>query len=408
MSNKVIVDFDHHSPEVAKQGVDAWNALREASPIAYSSKHGGFWVVSDYEGVAEVARNDTDFSSNHDVENDRQAGCGIMIPPTSQRFAPIEYDPPLHGAMRKLLLPWFSRSKADDLEPVVRQAATVAIDRFIETGVCDLVHDFASEVPAVATLALYNMEHVDAKMYAQTFHMHMYAASDPDVHHQVIENMAIIDADVEAMIDDRRRSPRENDIVSALVHSEVLGEQLTVQQIKDNMRALLGGGLDTTASLTATTLAWLGQNPDAIQRLRDEPDLYVTATEEFLRCFAPTPALSRTMKNEYDMRGNIFAPGERVMMSWLGANHDPQEFEDPDQVNLERVPNRHTSFGIGAHRCIGSHFARMEFEILIQEVLNRLPDFKIDYERAQKYPSLGIMNGYINLPATFTPGPRVQ
>jgi cytochrome P450 len=135
-----------------------------------------------------------------------------------------------------------------------------------------------------------------------------------------------------------------------------------------------------------------------------DPSLLPVACEEFLRFYTPEQAGARTVTQHAELGGRTLERGDRVLLAWSSANRDGERFEEPDEFLLERKPNRHMSFGYGVHRCLGSHLARKEFEVFFQEVFRRMPDYKIDRERTHTYPDVGLMFGFQEMPATFTPG----
>ncbi len=169
---------------------------------------------------------------------------------------------------------------------------------------------------------------------------------------------------------------------------------------------LIAGGLDTTTSLFLNAVVHLSQHPALRQQLIDHPELRPAATEEMLRFYTPVQGLARTVTRDCPFGDVEMQRGDRVLLSYGSANRDGRAFPDPDEFVVDRFPNRHFAFGIGIHRCIGSTFARMEFGVMLDEILERLPDFHVDQSRAQQYPIIGLVNGYISVPATFTPGPR--
>jgi cytochrome P450 len=130
------------------------------------------------------------------------------------------------------------------------------------------------------------------------------------------------------------------------------------------------------------------------------------ATEEFLRYFSPVHAFSRTVARDTELDGQKLHPGERVLLCFGSANRDDAQFPEPDTFVPDRFPNRHVAFGLGKHRCIGSTLARHEFAVMLEEVLRRVPDYKLDRARMKRYPSIGIVNGYVTMPGRFTPGQR--
>ncbi len=169
---------------------------------------------------------------------------------------------------------------------------------------------------------------------------------------------------------------------------------------------LISGGTGTTASLVSQVLVWLHQHQDVRARLAADPSLLDKAIEEFLRFFSPTQALARTVTRDTEFHGCPMKQGDRVLVSWSSANRDETMFEDPDQINIDRWPNRHTAFGIGVHRCAGSHLARKMAHSVLSQILERMPDYEIDTSNLQRYPDQGTNVGYRSIPATFTPGER--
>jgi cytochrome P450 len=165
---------------------------------------------------------------------------------------------------------------------------------------------------------------------------------------------------------------------------------------------------DRAGRRASHSLEWLSQHPDQRERLSRERDaLLDPATEEFLRYFTPAPGDGRTISADCEIAGQKFKEGERLYLSWAMSNRDPSVFPSPSEVDLARTGNRHHSFGLGIHRCIGSNMARMVFKRMILAVLDRIPDFACDPAGAEHYQTIGTIQGMKHLPATFTPGPRI-
>jgi cytochrome P450 len=204
-----------------------------------------------------------------------------------------------------------------------------------------------------------------------------------------------------------RQNPRPG-MVDGLIRASICGRPASDEDIGGTLSLLIGGGFDTTTSLTAHSLEWLSQNPTERERLRaDLPSLIDSATEEFLRFYTPAPGDGRTVTMNYELSGKKLEEGDRLYLSFAMANRDPVVFPEPDTLMIEREPNRHTSFGLGGHRCIGSNVARLVFKTMLTAVLERLPDYHCDPAGAVHYDTIGVINGMKHLPATFTPGHRV-
>jgi cytochrome P450 len=204
-----------------------------------------------------------------------------------------------------------------------------------------------------------------------------------------------------------RENPRPG-LVNALLRLRIDGEPAPDLEILGNLGLIIGGGFDTTTALTAHSLEWLSENPDQRELLSRQRDTMLNAaTEEFLRYFTPAPGDGRTFSEDTEFEGTRFKEGERLWISWAMANRDPSVFEQPNEIILDRKGNRHFSFGIGVHRCVGSNVARTVFKSMLTAVLDRMPDYVCDPEGTEHYETIGVIQGMKHLPATFTPGSRL-
>ena len=205
----------------------------------------------------------------------------------------------------------------------------------------------------------------------------------------------------------RRAAPRD-DLLTALVQLRLPdGRALSDDEVRSVLWNLVGGGLDTTTSLTSLSLRHLDEHPALRRQLIERPELIDTATEEFLRYFSVNESLTRTVTRDVELGGQQLRRGDHLMLSWLSANRDAAVFDRADEVVLDRAPNPHLALGVGPHRCIGMHMARTMFQVLVRHVLARLPDYRVDREATQLYQGNPELNGVISMPATFTPGPRL-
>jgi cytochrome P450 len=150
----------------------------------------------------------------------------------------------------------------------------------------------------------------------------------------------------------------------------------------------------------------LDRHPEQRPVLHDDAALLRVATEEFVRAFAPAHAIGRTAVQDCELAGQQIRAGERVLVLYGSANRDDAVFDDADQIRLDRRPNPHAGFGLGIHRCLGSHLARTMFRIVLHETLDRLGDWRIRRDGAEHYQSIALIDGWVRIPCTFTPGPR--
>jgi cytochrome P450 len=415
------VDFDHHSDEFHRDRHARWAALR-ACPVAHNPRFGGFWVVSGYDEVATVARDADTYSSRHERDADDGIDylgiAGIPRGPFIPTAGIAEVEGGLHAALRRVLNPFLVPAAIDRLAPRMEATADWFLDRHIASGRIDLVLDYANPVPAVFTMDLVGLPVDNWHHYAELFHGTIAHAPRSPEYRAAVANVPAMLAELAAEVADRRAQPRD-DLLTALVAVQVDVEDgagadgaagtatrpLTDDELVSVLWNLIGGGLDTTTSLTALALHHLDAHPDQRRRLVDEPQLLGPATEEFLRYFSVNETLTRTVTCDADLGGQRLRRGDHLMLSWLSANRDARVFEQPDEVVLDRDINPHLAFGVGPHRCIGLHMARTMFQVLVRRVLARLPDYAVDREATQFYAGNPELNGVVRMPATFTSGP---
>ncbi len=404
---RVVVDFDHHSPEVSAHTNEVLGEMARKCPVAWTEAHGGYWVVSGYEALAEASRDDKRFSSRHDVTDPDSPYQGITQPSSSPYASGfIEMDPPDFLKHRRLFNPWFSPAAVERWRPKIVDLTTAFIDRVIDKGECDFIEDIASPVPAVLTMLLMGIPVHHWKTFADAAHHGLaYAPGTAEYDRGVAEFLAAIDT-IQGMIVERQQDPKDNDdLISFMIGSQIDGRPMTFEELLGNCILTYTGGVDTTTSLLTNAVKWLDQHPAERELLRNDPSRIPLACEEFLRVFTPVTALARTCTGATTLGGQHLEEGDRVLLTWAAANLDPVLFDHPDEVILDRFPNRHAAFGLGAHRCIGSNFARTQFAIVLGQVLERMPDYVVHHDRAERYPSIAVNPGWVKLPMSFTPGP---
>jgi len=404
------IHFDRHTPDYIDHFEEITHELHEQCPVAWSDTYGGHWVISGYQEVFEVARNATLLSNDNDIRGERKGYRGISIPGPPERRNRggfLEMDPPDQRDYRRALDPYLSPAAVKRWAPMAADLTRACLDERIETGSIDFVDDLANVVPAVQTMAMMGLPLADWVIYNEPAHATVYTPPQSPDMKRVMEISIAMGMRLMESIEELRKHPRPG-MVCALIDATVAGRPTTNEDVRDTMTLLIGGGFDTTTALTAHSLEWLSEHPAERDRLRNDLDgLIDPATEEFLRFYTPAPGDGRTVTCSYEVAGQELEEGDRLWLSWSMANRDPEVFPDPDQIIMDRTGNRHTSFGLGLHRCIGSNVARTVFKAMLTGVLERMPDFQCDPAGAVHYDTIGVINGMKHLPATFTPGRRL-
>jgi cytochrome P450 len=407
ISPEAIVDFDHHSDEFNLNELVINAELRQKCPVAWNENYGGFWFLTSYDAVSQTARDGDTFAHKYEPDAadgvNYQGEMGVPRPEGQPALGIGEVDGPYHQALRHALAPFFSPGAVQKMRPFMEQSAHWFLDQRIGDGQMDLVLDYASPVPAILTMKLMGLPYENWHLYADLFHSVMAVPQDsPEYTKAIAEVPAMMQGVLEFAA--TRRAEARDDLTSFLIQFEFDGTRLDDAQLLNILWNLIAGGVDTTTSQTALTLLHLGGHPELRQQLIDRPELHRTATDEFLRYFSVNQQLSRTVSRDVVLGGQHLRRNDRVIISWLAANHDEQEFERPDEIMLDRAPNRHVAFGLGPHRCIGSHLARLMSEVMVRAVLDRIPDYRVDLGGVHEYLGNPSMTGLGELPVTFTPG----
>jgi len=401
--------FDRHTPEYRQRFGEITADMLDKCPVAWSDTYGGHWVAAGHHEVFELARSAEYLSNDHDPQHERRGYKGISIPAPDVPFRGgfLEMDPPEQRHYRQLLNPYLSPAAVARWTPLVDEIVRASLNEKIETGRIDFVDDLANIVPAVLTLAMLGVPLKNWHIYVEPVHASVYTPPDsPDMARIQAGRIAMRD-DMAAQLEQIRANPRPG-LINALAQAEINGTVPPDFELLGVISLLIGGGFDTTTALTSRALEWLSDHPDQRQRLSAErATLLDSATEEFLRYFTPAPGDGRTISADCEIAGQQFKEGERIWLSWAMSNRDPAVFANPDEIDLARTGNRHHSFGLGIHRCIGSNVARMVFKQMVTAVLDRLPDYQCDPAGAEHYATIGIIQGMRHLPAAFTPGPRI-
>lgn len=368
-------------------------------PIAWSEHHGGYWVLGSWSQGKQVAEHWQLFSSDNDVNHERRGGKGVVIPQAPYSLVLTESDPPLSTERRRIEMPFFMPKALREWDAIAHRYLEEAIDRVIERGSADLVHDIVIPTTARTTLHILGFDPDNWQDAALSAHRSSYTRpGDTDYPLDQISRLRHLFVD---MLTERRARPR-SDLISALANGKVQGRPLSDAEGESMMSALVFGGFDTTTSAVLHALIWLERNRAQQQRLLDDDALMLNAVEEFLRYFPPTPGVARTVMEQTDIGGALIDAGQRVYVWFNAANRDPSKFERADELWLERPNARdHLSFSAGGHRCLGSSLAKLEIRVMLTTILRRLPDYQVDHGGLVSYPRYGSIFGYSKVPVTF-------
>ena len=383
--------FDQWQPEAAADPYPLFARLRDHYPVARSDQHGGFWIYTRFDDVAGALRDHETYSSTSIAIPKLPEGKILPVPPLDQ-------DPPVHTRYRQMLLPFFTPQRTALLEPVARNNAQSLLRDAAARGGCDGIADYCFPMPTVVVGSILGVASRDEAMFCEWLvKIVEHGGTDPDGQAQANKE---IYAYLGELLDARKNDPRD-DILTFLLTAELDGEPLNDDQRLGIATLLLIAGIDTTANTLGTALWYLATNLSAQRELRQHPELIASAVEEFLRVFSPV-SIARITTTDVLLGGCTIERDDQVLLSLPSANRDERKFPNADTVILDRDPNPHAGFGLGIHRCLGSHIARMELRVGLEEFLAAVPEFHLADAGAVMWKP-GPIRGPKQLPLVFGP-----
>ncbi len=353
--------------------------LRDECPVAHMETQGGYWIVTRHADVHRVLRDNVAFS-NHRL-SPRPPGENIRG--DLGRNLLIQSDPPEHMAFRSVIASTFTPGRARALEPVARQISIRLLEGLGERTEFEFVRDFAVHVPGEVMLPLIGVPQEDRSELLEAAwgeeQKHVDAIDDQAARLKVMkETRARQVAYFRDLFEDRQKTgPIGDDLVSTLVASTVFGRPLTTTEMLNLTLVLYNAGLHTTTNTLSNMMVYLAQHPEQRDRLVEDPALIPAAMEELMRWESIVTG-GRLAVEDVVIGGQRIPAGDLVMWATGSAGRDPREMgPDANEVNFDRGPTRHFQFGAGPHRCIGSHLARMEIRVALEEIHQRMPTYRL-------------------------------
>jgi cytochrome P450 len=361
-------DYDLYDSSYLADPFSVWRHMRQECPVAHTSRRGGGWMLSRHADITSVALDTGNFSSRAGEVTGPVPGPGREL-----QLPPVTSDPPGHAADRKLLLPVFARNAVARFEDLTRETAARLIERFGGRDEVDAASEFARDIPVVVTSRMLGLPRADEeKFHRWTVQMLKDGAEDYAVRAAAVSQ-------IRGYFTQLIASPKASGasgIISYLRDRQAEDPLLTDERVVGMSFLMLIAGIDTTWSVLGAALWHLATHPSDREALVSEPALIPAAVEEFLRLYSPV-TIGRVVTSEVTIGEERVHPGERVILPWGAANHDPEVFEQPDTFVLGRERNRHLAFGVGIHRCLGAPLAQMELRVSLEEWLARIPEFEL-------------------------------
>ena len=400
-------------PRAEREGAFEW--MRRECPIPFFEepetpsmpKGRGFYALTRHRHVMAASRQSELFSS----------GSGTNIPDLPESFneffgSMINMDDPKHARLRRIVSRAFTPRTLDETRDSVAAIAREIVDEIVDKGECDFVTEVAAALPLRVISDLMGIPRSEEASIFRHSNL-ILGALDPEyVPDQSPDSvvMAMLTSGqelatmVEEMANDRQRRP-QNDLITALVTTEVEGDHLSPQELGSFFILLVVAGNETTRNAISHGLTALTDFPDQRRRLlADINGMMPTAVEEIVRWASPVIHFRRTVKRDgAEIDGQRFTEGDKVVLWYNSANRDEDVFQDPYRFDVGLQPNAHVGFGApGSHFCLGAHLARREISVMFSELLRRIPDIRAVGEPQPLRSSF--INGLKHVRAEFTPG----
>lgn len=383
--------FSHHDDPYV-----VYRRMRDEAPL-YWNEELRFWALSRFADVQEAFRDTELYSSAGGIalENRRPIGQSVGFDQM------IEFDPPDHTVLRKLVSRVFTTRTVAKMEDEIRAIFTVYLDRIVERGSAEVVNDLTSPYPMDVISAVLGVPPEDRE--------HLRVSSDKIM----VRNDGVLEIPPEAadgmfgliayFLEDlpRRKAGEGTGLINDLVDLEVEGRKLTEEELLGFCVLFVIAGHETTTKMVANALELLSRHPEQKAAVAADISLVPDVVEEVLRFHNSTQYMHRTITRDHEMYGQTMKAGDSVLLVIGAANHDDREFgPTAEEFNIHRRPDRHLAFGYGAHFCLGAALARMEGKVALEEIFRRVPDYEVDHEAKVRFHSSNV-TGWRQLPITF-------
>jgi cytochrome P450 len=367
--------------------------LREQGPLYFNSFAQGYWIFTRHDAVKDIYKNPEIFSSE---------SITPWEPEPVYRFVPTQIDPPNHIKYRRILNPWFSPRRIDEMEPMIRAICRRLVAETAPQGRCNFVNDFALRFPTEAFLGVIGVDLSHAERFLRWVEDFFRGfGGDAAGQEAMVSALQSIRAYwVDSLAEHRADpAPREGDIVSYLLEAKFDGERpLTDDELLDMLTVLVLAGLDTTRSQLGYMFRHLAMHPEHRRQLIDEPELVPSAVEEVLRFYTMIFGDGRKVTRDLEFHGAELKKGDMVYGLVAAANRDPRVYERANEFVIDRKKNNHFGFASGPHRCLGLHLARREMQVAAEEWLRVIPDFRLATDQVIMERGGGGMTAPLEMP----------
>ncbi len=396
--------YDLWTPEARANPLPLYARMRQEAPavrVFDAARNMPVWVVTGYKEAVELLRDSRFTKDSTKLPEDspaRQLRSGDMHALTRHM---LSVDPPDHTRLRSLVAKAFNPRRVEELRPRITALATELLDAAREHGSMELLERFAFPLPITVIAELLGVPVEDRDQFHEWTKIVISPPEGGNLEPIRRAGMQFIQY-FQGLLARRRSEPRD-DLLTALMSVEEQGDRLSPVELISMLFLLLVAGHETTVNLIGNGVWALLKHPEQLERLRADPALVEPAVEEILRYCGPVECTTqRWAPRDVDFRGQVIPTGETIVASLMAANHDPEQFPEPERFDITREPNRHIAFGFGIHFCLGAPLARLEATLALNLLLERLPRLRLAVEPAELRWRNGLLvRGLQQLPVAF-------
>ena len=363
--------FDHHDPHLANTLHDTFADFRSRCPIAHSTAHGGFWLVTKQDDILAVAKDGATYSAA--VQG---LGAAALFPGSETTTAPLfEADPPVHSEWRKVLQPFFTPAAVQAHEPFITRLTEQVVDALVPRGQCEVGSDLAARIPTVVIAQVMGVAPDRHQELAELGHALVAPASEQQANDAAAGLVEFLRREIR---DRHDRHDHATDPLTAVVHAVVDGQRATDDELLKHAFIMVSAGFLTTVDTISNALSQLAQDSETRRRVAEDRALVPMLIEEIVRHEPPIVATARTVLAPATLGGIDFQRGDRLMLAWASGCRDEQHVDAPARFDLDRPrQGRALGWGAGMHRCLGMRLARLQLRIVLNKILDAIPEFTL-------------------------------
>jgi cytochrome P450 len=406
-----MTQYDLNSAEFLANPYPVYDQLRNSDPIFWSAAN-GYWLLTRYADIASLISN-ANFSSNR-----IGAHASRMPEQVKAHFSPfftavsswmLMIDPPDHTRLRGIVNKAFTPRVVENMRALIQQLVDDMLARVKEQNRMEVMADLANPLPAMVIAAMLGVPGSDQpqfKAWSDDISMALGGLDSAGSKEELFalyeigqKSYLALSSYFKEKVAELRLNPKEN-LLSAMIQAEEKGDRLTESELFANCVLLMIAGHETTTNLIGNGVLALLRNPSQQEILRNNPELIVSAVEEMLRYDSPVQKMGRIARADILIAGLEIKQGELVCFGFGAGNRDPEQFASPQQLDITRQPNRHLAFGHGLHYCVGAALARLEGQIVINQILSSLPGIHLEHENLEWHRNF-TLRGLKSLPVVF-------